>query len=290
MSIVITGATGNLGALAIDALLHRGVEPDRVVAAGRNQERLDSLAALGVRTAVIDYEDRGTLGVAFKGAEKLLLVSGTELGQRVAQHRNVIEAAGEVGIELIAYTSILRADTATSVLATEHLATEELLATSGVPHVLLRNSWYIENYTAQIPTYLENGGIVGAAGEGRISAATRDDYAQAAAAALTTPGQAGAVHELGGDEAFTMTELAAELSRQTGQDITYQNLVVDEYAQLLASFGLPEPVAQTYADGDRAVAAGELFVDTGDLSRLLGRRTTPLSEAIRASLGRPETA
>jgi NAD(P)H dehydrogenase (quinone) len=284
MSIVVTGATGNLGGLAVDALLRRGVEPDSVIATGRNAERLELRAELGVRTVTIDYQDRHSLRSAFEGAEKLLLVSGSDIGQRVEQHRNVVESAAEAGVELLVYTSILRADSATQLLAGEHQATEELLASSGLPHVLLRNGWYFENYTSQIPSYLENGAIVGAAGEGRISGASREDYAEAAAAVLTSSDQAGAVYELGGDQAFTMSELAEELSRQTQRDIAYRNLGVDDYAELLASFGLPEPAARTYADGDRAVADGELFVDTGELSRLIGRPTTPLSEAISAAL------
>jgi NAD(P)H dehydrogenase (quinone) len=288
MSIVVTGATGNLGGLAVDALLRRGAEPDSVIAVGRNTERLELRAERGVRTVAIDYQDRDSLQSAFEGAEKLLLVSGSDIGQRVEQHRNVVESAARAGVELLVYTSILRADSATQLLAGEHQATEELLSSSGIPHVLLRNGWYFENYTSQIPSYLENGAIVGAAGEGRISGASREDYAEAAAAVLTNSDQAGAVYELGGDRAFTMAELAAELSRQTRRDIAYRNLGVDDYAELLASFGLPEPAARTYADGDRAVADGELYVETGDLSRLIGRSTTPLSEAISAALAPAE--
>jgi NAD(P)H dehydrogenase (quinone) len=288
MSIVVTGATGNLGGLAVDALLRRGAEPDSVIAVGRNTERLELRAERGVRTVAIDYQDRDSLQSAFEGAEKLLLVSGSDIGQRVEQHRNVVESAARAGVELLVYTSILRADSATQLLAGEHQATEELLSSSGIPHVLLRNGWYFENYTSQIPSYLENGAIVGAAGEGRISGASREDYAEAAAAVLTSSDQAGAVYELGGDQAFTMAELAAELSRQTRRDIAYRNVGVDDYAELLASFGLPEPAARTYADGDRAVADGELYVETGDLSRLIGRSTTPLSEAISAALAPAE--
>jgi NAD(P)H dehydrogenase (quinone) len=288
MSIVVTGATGNLGGLAVDALLRRGAEPDSVIAVGRNTERLELRAERGVRTVAIDYQDRDSLQSAFEGAEKLLLVSGSDIGQRVEQHRNVVESAARAGVELLVYTSILRADSATQLLAGEHQATEELLSSSGIPHVLLRNGWYFENYTSQIPSYLENGAIVGAAGEGRISGASREDYAEAAAAVLTNSDQAGAVYELGGDRAFTMSDLAEELSRQTRRDIAYRNLGVDDYAELLASFGLPEPAARTYADGDRAVADGELYVETGDLSRLIGRPTTPLSEAISAALAPAE--
>jgi NAD(P)H dehydrogenase (quinone) len=288
MSIVVTGATGNLGGLAVDALLRRGAEPDSVIAVGRNTERLELRAERGVRTVAIDYQDRDSLQSAFEGAEKLLLVSGSDIGQRVEQHRNVVESAARAGVELLVYTSILRADSATQLLAGEHQATEELLSSSGIPHVLLRNGWYFENYTSQIPSYLENGAIVGAAGEGRISGASREDYAEAAAAVLTNSDQAGAVYELGGDRAFTMSDLADELSRQTRRDIAYRNLGVDDYAELLASFGLPEPAARTYADGDRAVADGELYVETGDLSRLIGRSTTPLSEAISAALAPAE--
>jgi len=288
MSIVVTGATGNLGGLAVDALLRRGAEPDSVIAVGRNTERLELRAERGVRTVAIDYQDRDSLQSAFEGAEKLLLVSGSDIGQRVEQHRNVVESAARAGVELLVYTSILRADSATQLLAGEHQATEELLSSSGIPHVLLRNGWYFENYTSQIPSYLGNGAIVGAAGEGRISGATRADYAEAAAAVLTNSDQAGAVYELGGDRAFTMAEFAAELSRRARRDIDYRNLGIDEYAELLVSFGLPEPAARTYADGDRAVADGELYVDNGDLSRLIGRSTTPLSEAISAALDHAE--
>ncbi|MCW3842008.1 SDR family oxidoreductase [Micromonospora yasonensis] len=281
MSIVVTGATGHLGRLIIESLLDRGVPADQIVALGRNIDRLADLAGRGVVTQRADYDDPESLQAAFAGADKLMFVSGSEVGKRVAQHANVVTAAKEAGIGLFVYTSIANADTSSLVLAAEHKATEQLIKDSGVPYVFLRNSWYLENYTAQLPTYRQHG-VAGAAGDGRVSAATRADYAEAAAVVLTTEGQAGKVYELGGAP-FTMTELAAEISRQAGTAISYLDLPVDKYTELLVAAGLPEGYAAVLADGDRGLAQGELAVGD-DLARLLGRAPTTLAEAVRAAL------
>ena len=278
MSIVVTGATGHLGRLAVEALLERGVPAADVVATGRRTEALADLAERGVVVRTADYDDAASLEAAFAGADRLLLVSGSEVGQRVRQHGNAVAAARAAGVGFIAYTSIAHADTSTLLLAEEHRATEQLLAGSGVPHALLRNSWYTENYTAQLPVYLEHG-ITGAAGDGAVSAATRADYAAAAAAVVATDGHAGAVYELGGAP-FTMTELAQVVSAATGRTVTYTDLPVEQYQQVLVAAGLPEPVAAVLADGDRGVAAGELLVEGDDLARLLGRAPTSLADAV----------
>lgn len=282
MSIVVTGATGHLGRLAVEALLRRGVPAERIVATGRRIEALADLADRGVVVRRADYDDEASLREAFAGAEKLLLVSGSEVGQRARQHANAISAAKAAGVGLVAYTSIAKADTSTLILAEEHLATEQLLADSGVAHVLLRNGWYIENYTGQLAGYLQHG-IAGAARDGRVSAATRADYAEAAATVLTEDGHAGAVHELGG-EPFTMAELAQVVSAATGQTVTYTDLPVEQYTQVLVGAGLPEPIAAVYADGDRGVADGELLVEGNDLEKLIGRQATPLTEAIATAV------
>jgi NAD(P)H dehydrogenase (quinone) len=208
MSVVVTGATGHLGRLVIESLLQRGVPADQIVAAGRNLDKIKDFADRGVRTVSIDYSDPDSLAAAFKGAQKLLLISGSEAGQRTPQHRNAIDAAKAAGVELIIYTSIAGSETSTMILASEHQATEAMLAESGVPFTLLRHGWYLENYTEQLPTFLQQGAITGSAGEGRISAATRADFADAAAAVVTSEGHAGAVYELGGDDSFTLAELA----------------------------------------------------------------------------------
>jgi NAD(P)H dehydrogenase (quinone) len=278
MTILVTGATGHLGRLAVEALLRRGVPAADVTATGRRVETLADLAEQGVTVRRADYTDPASLTEAFAGADRLLLVSSSEVGQRVQQHANAIDAAKHAGVQLIAYTSIPRADTSSLLLAEEHRATEALLAESGIPHVLLRNSWYTENYTDQLPLYLEHG-IAGAAGEGRVSAATRADYAEAAAAVLIQDGHAGATYELGGP-AFTMSGLAEAVSAATGRSVSYTDLPVEQYTQVLVGAGMPEPVAALFADGDRGVAAGELHVDTGDLDRLLGRPATPLAAAL----------
>ena len=285
MSIVVTGATGHLGRLVVEALLARGVPAEQIVATGRRIEALADLQDRGVTVRRADFSDPTSLSSAFAGAEKLLLVSSSEVGQRLPQHRNAIAAAKDAGVRLIGYTSITRADTSTLMLAPEHKATEEALTESGVPYVVLRNGWYTENYTGQLDTYLQHG-IVGAAGTGRVSAATRADFAAAAAAVLVEDGHEGAVYELGG-EAFTMAELAATVSAATGQDVTYTDLPVEQYAQVLVGAGLPEPVAAAFADGDRGVADGELYVEVTDLEKLIGRAPTPLADAVAAAAGRP---
>jgi NAD(P)H dehydrogenase (quinone) len=282
MSIVVTGATGHLGRLAVEALMERGVPAADVVATGRRTETLADLAERGVVVRTADYDDEASLEEALAGADRLLLVSGSEVGQRVRQHGNAIAAARAAGVGFIAYTSIAHADTSTLLLAEEHRATEQLLAEAGVPHALLRNSWYTENYTAQLPVYLEHG-IAGAAGDGAVSAATRADYAAAAAAVVATDGHAGAVYELGGAP-FTMAELAQVVSAATGRTVTYTDLPVEQYQRVLVAAGLPEPAAAVFADGDRGVAAGELLVEGDDLARLLGRAPTSLPEAVAAAV------
>jgi len=281
MSIVVTGATGHLGRLIVTSLLDRGVPADQIVAVGRDVDRLAGLAERGVVTQRADYDDAESLQAAFAGAEKLMFVSGSEVGKRVVQHGNVVTAARAAGVGLVVYTSIAHADTSSLVLAAEHRATEQLILDSGLPHVFLRNSWYLENYTAQLPTYLAHG-VAGAARDGRVSAATRADYAEAAAVVLTTEGHTNRVYELGGAP-FTMTELAAEVSRQTGNTVSYLDLPVDKLTELLVAAGVPEGYAAVLADGDRGLAQGELEVGD-DLAKLLGRTPTTLAEAIRAAL------
>jgi len=282
--IVVTGATGKLGRLVIEALIRRGIDPSQIVAAGRSAERLDELASRGLRVAKIDYADPESLRSAFAGADQVLLVSGPELGQRVRLHGNAIDAARSAGVGRLAYTSIAHAESSSLLLAQEHRGTEELLAASGLPYVLLRNSWYVELYTEPLATTLANGVIVGSAGDGEVSAATRADYAEAAAAVQAAGGRESATYELGGDEAFTLPEVAAEITVQSGTTVAYKDLPTADYQQALVGFGLPAELAAVLADADRGLAAGDLRVDTGDLSRLIGRPTTTLAEAVAVGL------
>lgn len=284
MSIVITGATGHLGNLVLEALLNRNVPAESIIAVGRSTEKLAGFAARGVQVKAMDYDDAASVAEALKGADKVLLISGSEVGKRLEQHRVVIEAAKAEGVELLAYTSIANAGTSQMKLAAEHLATEELLKESGLPVTILRNSWYIENYTAQIPTYLEYGVVTGSAGEGRVSAATRADYAEAAAAVLVADGQAGKTYELGSDQPFTLAELAAEVGAAAGKEISYQDLPTPEFAKLLEGAGVPAAFAEILADSDLGIARGDLLVDGNDLSTLLGRPTTTMDQAIRAAV------
>jgi NAD(P)H dehydrogenase (quinone) len=284
MKLLVTGASGHLGRLVVNSLLERGVGAGDVVALARTPEAVADLAARGVEVRRADYDDRASLDAAFAGIDRLLFVSGSAVGQRIGQHANVIEAAKAAGVGFVAYTSITRADTSDLQLAAEHRATEEMLAASGVPHSLLRNSWYLENYTAQVGTALEHGVVLGAAGEGRVSAATRADYAAAAAVVLAGEGHEGRVYELGGDDAFTLADYAATLSRVSGRDVAYRNLSVEDYVAALVAAGLPQGYAAVLADGDRGLSLGQLHTDSGDLARLIGRPTTGLEAALRAAL------
>ncbi|MEQ1813669.1 MAG: SDR family oxidoreductase [Candidatus Nitrotoga sp.] len=281
--IIVTGATGQLGHLVIRALLKK-VSASSIVAAVRNVEKAKDLAALGVQVRYADYNQPASWDAALKGAAKVLLISSSEVGQRAKQHRAVIDAAKRAGVKLLAYTSILHADTSPLALAAEHKETEAYIRASGVPSVLLRHSWYTENYTAGIRGVLAQGTLYGCAGNGRIASATRADYAEADVAALTADNQPGKVYELAGDAAYTLAELAAEISRQSGKSIAYVNLPEAEYKNVLLKVGLPEAFAALLSDSDTGASKGGLFDDGHQLSKLIGRPTTPLAAAVSAAI------
>ena len=282
--IVVTGASGQLGRLVIDALL-RTQPADSLVAAVRTPAKAADLAARGVQVREADYSRPETLGPAFAGADKLLLISSSEIGQRAKQHQAVIDAAKATGVQLIAYTSLLHADVSPLGLAVEHRQTEAALAASGLPHVLLRNGWYSENYAMGLPGALARGTLYGAAGEGRIASASRQDYAEAAAAVLSAAApQAGKVHELAGDASYTLAELAVETARQAGKPLAYQDLPEAAYRDALLQAGLPAPAAALLADSDAGAAKGGLFDDGHALSRLIGHASTPMAQTVAATL------
>lgn len=284
MSIVVTAASGQLGRLTVEALLARGVPASGIVATSRDVTRIKDFADRGVVVRRADFAEPDSLPSAFEGAGTLLLISTTTVDERVANHRRAIDAAVAAGASLVAYTSMLHADTSTTALSVTHHATEEYLR-ERAPGVVLRNGWYLENYTAQLPQVLRAGALLGAAGRGRISAATRADYAEAAAAVLTAGGHAGKVYELGGDEAFTLDELAAAISAATGRRVGYTDLPADGFARKLAEAGVPAELAHVLVDADVAMSRGEMFTDSGDLRRLIGRPTASPAEAIAAALG-----
>jgi NAD(P)H dehydrogenase (quinone) len=281
--IVVTGATGQLGRLVIATLL-KTVPAAQIVAAARNPSKAADLAALGLQVREADYSKPATLTAAFAGADKLLLISSSEVGQRVAQHQAVIDAAKQAGVKLVAYTSLLHADTSPLGLAKEHLATEAALQASGLPVVLLRNGWYTENYAASIAPALAHGALLGSAQQGRIASAARADYADAAAAVLTQEAQAGKVYELAGDEAYTLAEFAAEVTAQSGKTVIYQDLPEADYRAALIGVGLPDFVASLLSDSDAGAAKGALFGDSRQLSKLIGRSTTPLKAVVATAL------
>ncbi|GJE25599.1 SDR family oxidoreductase [Methylobacterium organophilum] len=284
--LFVTGASGQLGRLVVDALLTR-VPAERIVAGLRDPAgaAAASFRDRGIAVRVADYARPDTLTAAFAGIDRLLLISSSEIGQRVAQHRNVVEAAKAAGVGFLAYTSVLRADTSPLGLAEEHRRSEALVTGSGLPYALLRNGWYTENYTASIPPALAHGVFLGSAGEGRIASAARIDYAEAAAAVLTAPEvQAGRTYELAGDAAYTLAQFAETVAALSGKPVAYRDLPEAEFKAALLGAGLPDFVASLLADSDAAAAKGALDDDGHALSTLIGRPTTPFADTIAAAL------
>lgn len=280
MTIAITGATGQLGRIVVRQLQQRVAAGD-IVALARNPRKA---ADLGVATRVADYAAPATLDAALAGIDTLLLISSSEIGQRAAQHANVIAAARRAGVGRVVYTSLLHAERSPLSLAGEHVETEHALKASGLAWTILRNGWYTENYTGAIPSALAGGAFIGSAGDGRISSAAREDYAEAAVVALTTAGQAGKTYELAGDEAWTLADLAREVSRQTGRDLPWRNLPEAEYAAALIGSGLPTGIAAAIASWDTGAGQGALYEPNRLLSQLIGRATTPLATSVAAAL------
>ncbi|WP_426057414.1 SDR family oxidoreductase [Janthinobacterium sp. PSPC2-1] len=282
--IVITGATGKLGQHVIASLL-ASVPAANIIAAVRNPAKAANLLALGVQVRQADYNDGASLDAAFKGATKILLISSSEVGQRAQQHQNVIDAARRAGVALLAYTSVLRADTSPLGLAAEHVITEAAIRASGLPYTFLRNGWYLENHTEHLAPVLEHGVVLGAAQNGRFSSAARADYAAAAAAVLTAD-KPQAIYELAGDQGFTLAEYAAEVARQSGKAIVYKDLPQADFKAALVSVGVPEGFADLLADSDAGAANGGLEDNGKQLSALTGRPTTRLQDGVKAALAK----
>ncbi|MFJ9609168.1 NAD(P)H-binding protein [Kitasatospora sp. NPDC101176] len=281
---VVTGATGQLGRLVVEGLL-AAVPAERVAVVVRDAARAADWADRGVRVHVADYDAPETLAGAFGAGDRVLLISGNQIGSRVAQHGAVIDAAAAAGVALLAYTSVLAAPTATFRIAEEHRATEELLRASGLPFALLRNGWYTENYLAAAAANVASGEVFGSSGEGRVASAARRDYADAAVAVLTGEGHEGRVYELNGDADWSMAEFAAELAAASGSPVAYLDVAPQEQVRRLVAAGLPEGFAGLFPDTDAAIARGELARRGDDLGRLIGRPTVPLAESVRAALG-----
>lgn len=281
--IVVTGATGHLGQLVIEELL-KTIKSQEIIALARDPEKAKNLSEKGVNVRKADYNNLESLKNAFKGANKILLISSSEVGQRLSQHQKVIEAAKEIKPELFVYTSILKVEESPLALAQEHLATEKLIKESGLSYTILRNGWYLENYTDAIINGVKYGAILGSAKEGRVSAATRKDYAQAAAKVLTTTGHMNKIYELAGSHSFNLTELANKISALSGKPVSYENMPENAYAEALIKVGLPEGLAKVLADSDVGMSRNGLFSDRKDLANLIGRETTTLESFIKQIL------
>ncbi|MGA9873368.1 MAG: SDR family oxidoreductase [Rhodococcus sp. (in: high G+C Gram-positive bacteria)] len=280
MTTAVTGATGHLGGLVIRGLIERGVSAGEIVAVARDAEKARPLEDLGVQVRIADYGDTEALTAAVAGVDKLLLISGTDMGTRVASHGNVIRAAEAAGVSFMAYTSLLKADTSTLTLAPDHLATEELLAASSIPAAILRNGWYWENYGGTVQQAADNGALLGSARTGKLAAASRADYAAAAVEVLLSDDQAGKIYELGGDERLTYDELAGVIASIMGKPVVYRDLPEDEYRGALQGAGLPAALAEMLAGADAGIARGDLDTDSGDLQKLIGRSSTPVADVL----------
>ena len=280
MKIGVTGATGQLGKLVVEELKKR-IPRDEIVALVRSPEKAGKL---GVETRKFDYSNRDGLTDSIKGIDRLLLISSNEIGQRAKQHLNVIEAAWKNGVKWIVYTSLLRADSSSLSLAKEHYTTEKAIIDSGIDYTILRNGWYTENYTNTIRNAVDGGAYIGSASNGRISSASRADFAEAAAVVITDEIHKGKIYELAGDDSYTLHDLAAEISKQTGKKIPYKNLSEGEYIEALKSFDMPGPLAEAIAGWEISASNDDLYDNSQQLSQLIGRPTTPRSESVREAL------
>lgn len=281
--IAVTGASGQLGRLVIQELIRR-VPANQIVAAVRSPARSSGLAAQGVHVREADYTRPDTLDTAFRGVTRVLLISAVEVGRKFVLHKAVIDAAQEAGVERLAYTSLLRADSSALILAGDHRQTEDYIRASGVPFAMLRNGWYLENHTSSLAAAVKGGAVIGSSGNGRFASASRADYAAAAAVVLMQPVSGNKTYELAGDHAFSMTELAAELSRQLGREVPYRNLSGEDYAATLLGAGLPQSGVDVILDADAQAIRGALDSTSHDLSELIGRPTTTLADAVRRGL------
>lgn len=280
MKIGITGATGQLGQLVVQKLKEKKTGA-KLIALVRNPEQA---ASLKIEARTFDYDQPDALPQALEGIDHLVFISGSEIGKREAQHYHVIEAAKQAHVKKIAYTSLLHADTSSMILAPEHLATEKMLQDSGIPHTILRNGWYTENYTAGLKSAIEQGAIIGSAGDGKISSATREDYAEALAETIINDDHTGKTYELAGDQTYTMQDLAAEVSKQTGKNIEFVNLPEEQYAEKLQQVGLPEGMAKAFASLDYSASKNDLYNQDQMLSKLIKRPTTQLHQAVKQAL------
>lgn len=282
--IAITGATGQLGKLVIKNLIQEGVKANEIIAIGRSEEKLKEFKAQGLETRIGDYNNTDSLKGIFKGANKVLIISGNEIGNRTPQHTNIINELKDAKPEFVAYTSLLKADSSTLSLAGEHLQTEEYLKASGLDYVFLRNGWYTENYTASLPMVIKYNAVVGAANDGRISAAPRNDYALAAAKILKGNKPTKKIYELAGDQSFTLTDYANAISELTGKEIKYNNVSEEEYKNILVGAGLPDGFAAMLAETESKLPSGQLYSDSKDLSELIGKNTENLLDTIKYSI------
>lgn len=283
MTVLVTGASGHLGRLTVQALLARGLDPADIRAGARDLSRISDLTEVGVVGVELDYDRPETVAAAVAGADSVLLVSGSEVGRRVPQHTAVIEAAAAAGVSKLVYTSVPKGAASTLVLAPEHVATEAVIARSGVPAVILRNNWYTENYGRDLGVVAETGVLAAGTGDGRVASASRQDFAEAAAAVLVEDGHLGQVYELGGDVAWTYADLAVAIGEVLGREVTWTPLDAEQQKAGLAAAGVDEGTAGFVVALDAGIAAGELAGDgRGSLSRLIGRPTTPLVEGLRS--------
>ena len=285
--ILITGANGHLGAATIGHLL-QSLPADRIAGMVRSAEKGEELRRKGVTVRVGDYAKPKTLTESFRGVKKLLLVSGTDLENRIEQHRHAIDAAVEAGVEHVVYTSVYRRENAGGVLgklAEGHIATEEYLKQSGLPYTFLLNTLYAEVLPLFFgPAVLEQG-IYLPAGDGAFSPAERDEMAEAAARILTGKGHAGRSYAIANVQNHTYAEIAAMLSDITGKEIAYTPAEPGQFTKVMQGAGVPDEAIDVTVAFSQAIAQGELRTPQTDLPALLGREPRPLREFLQRTYG-----
>jgi NAD(P)H dehydrogenase (quinone) len=287
MKILITGATGHLGGLAIQHLLHKkGVPASQIVALARDVNKASALSELGIEVRQGDFLDPASLDKAFAGITKLLFIPTPDEDNtlRVLQNANVAKAARNAGIKHIAYTGFAFAEESTSPLASVHLATEYAIRTTNIPYTFLRNSFYADVFVnPSLKASVEHGAIVTNANDGKVNAASRNDLALAAATVLSEEGHENKAYNLVSHQPWTFDELAEAVSEVSGKKVVHHRVSFEEQTSVLVKAGLPEPVAAMFAGIYASIANGETAAATDDLQKLIGD-PTPLKELVGQAL------
>jgi len=280
-SIFVTGAGGQLGQLVIKHLLERDVAPGRIIAGTRSPEKVSDLAAAGIEVRKADFEDLRGLTEAFSGARTVLIISTDALDgtdTRLKQHRNAVSAAVAADVKRLAYTSLPNPGSSLLTFAPDHLGTEQAIKDTGLPYVIFRNGWYQENLLRVLPNALKSGQWHSAAEGGRTSYVSREDIAEAIAAALAGSTSGSRTYTLTGSEALTTTEIGRLASRATGKPLSVVHVTDGQLATGLKTADVPEIFVSVLLSAEAEMRAGNLSIVTDHVESLIGRPPRRIAE------------